>query len=1016
MMRTLCLLSLLLFAGQAMAQNAKPYFQQEVNYEIRVELDDQSHMLRGFESFEYINNSPDELTFLYIHLWPNAYKNRTTALAKQLARTGDYVLFSSLKDDKGFIDSLDFFVNGQRAKWAFDKEHIDIAKLELAQPLKPGGKITVTTPFRVKIPSGSISRLGHIGESYQITQWYPKPAVYDRKGWHQMPYLTQGEFYSEFGSFDVSITLPANYVVGATGDLQNASELAFLDSLAALGANRPDLMSEADFPKSSPRKKTIRYVQSQVHDFGWFADKRWMVLKGEVTTPHKNYKVTTWSMFTPDAKELWQKAPEYLHDAVHYYSLWNGDYPYSHVTAVDGTISAGGGMEYPNVTVIGSAGNARSLETVIMHEVGHNWFYGILGSNERVHAWMDEGLNSFNEERYMETKYPNATLSDAISAGPIGSTLKLDQYSQRYLADLMYRFNASRGYDQALSCHSDEFTSMNYGAMVYKKTALLFNYLKAYLGEEKFDQCMRNYYEEWKFKHPSPDDLRASLEKSSGENLSWFFDELIQTSDKIDFALKAARKKEDGTVSLKVRNSGQTTGPAVVTAVKRGEDGKEIVLAQTTTQVIEPGQRTEVSLPASAEATHYVIDPSLDIPQINLRNDRMRSSGILRKVEPVQISPLTGIDNPRRSRMFWAPVVAWNEYDKWMPGLWLHNKTITRKAVEWSVSPMYSFSTQQVNGFASLEWHRDLLTAGVRGQRFSLLNQKGSFSTVQTRYELVEPYLSYSIRPKLADPNDKLRIDAEASYQTILRTADITLEEGETGAVTQHQEAIRAKASVRWNKGPFDRVIARFRAAQGVNALQGLSDDHLNVGTIFSAEVSYSHRYFLKHKKDFRFRAFYGLAGNSDRAPYMFNPAGMTGQADVFTDALYLGRTESEGALSRQMVNGMGMLRTYIPANFREMIALNAEIELPVKFPILVSFNVAAQQADQLFDKDRLFGSAVVSLPFFSDVLEVHFPVAVSSRIERFYDSQEYNYFDRMMVTLNLHALAPFQILRNIEP
>jgi hypothetical protein len=188
------------------------------------------------------------------------------------------------------------------------------------------------------------------------------------------------------------------------------------------------------------------------------------------------------------------------------------------------------------------------------------------------------------------------------------------------------------------------------------------------------------------------------------------------------------------------------------------------------------------------------------------------------------------------------------------------------------------------------------------------------------------------------------------------------------------------------------------------------------VGSIFSAEVSYSHRYFLKHKKDFRLRAFYGTSGNSSRSPYLFNPGGITGQADVFTDALYLGRAESEGALARQMTNGMGMLRTYVPAYFREMLAFNAEIELPVKFPIMVSFNVAAQQADQLFDKDRLFGSAVVSLPFFRDVFEVHFPVAVSSRIERFYDSQDYNYFDRMMVTLNLHALAPFQILRNIEP
>jgi hypothetical protein len=147
-----------------------------------------------------------------MHLWPNAYKNKNTALAKQLARDRNFVLYSTLKEDKGFIDSLDFKVNNEKVNWELDAQNIDIGILYLKQPLQPGQSITITTPFRVKLPSGSISRLGHIGQSYQITQWYPKPAVYDRNGWHAMPYLTQGEFYSEYGSFDVSITLPKNYV------------------------------------------------------------------------------------------------------------------------------------------------------------------------------------------------------------------------------------------------------------------------------------------------------------------------------------------------------------------------------------------------------------------------------------------------------------------------------------------------------------------------------------------------------------------------------------------------------------------------------------------------------------------------------------------------------------------------------------------------------------------------------------------------------------------------------------
>ena len=391
---------------------AQTDWQQRVDTELSVTLDDVNHELTGHVRIAYQNNSPETLNHVWIHLWPNAYRNGWTAMAKQHYRDGDMFMFYAMSRDLGGIDSLAFSSAKKPLTWSYHPEHIDIAKVELAKPLPPGGRVVLETPFRVDIPSGSISRLGHVGESYQITQWFPKPAVYDDEGWHPMPYLSQGEFFSEFGSYDVKITLPSNYTVGATGDLvpgseDNNAEKSRLDSLAAdtkmWVKNQGWKDADNTFPESTQRTKTLHYRQDNVHDFAWFADKRYKVLRGTVVLPRDKRKVTTWAMFTPEEGELWQKAPEYLHDATYYYSLWNGNYPYNHVTAVDGTISAGGGMEYPNVTVIGSAGSETGLETVIVHEVGHNWFYGILGSNERENAWMDEGINSFNETRYLLT-------------------------------------------------------------------------------------------------------------------------------------------------------------------------------------------------------------------------------------------------------------------------------------------------------------------------------------------------------------------------------------------------------------------------------------------------------------------------------------------------------------------------------------------------------------------------------------------------------------------------------------
>jgi hypothetical protein len=231
-------------------------------------------------------------------------------------------MFWAMQRDLGGIDSLSFRINGNAASWEFHPEHRDIARLDLPEPLLPGGDVQYATPFRLRIPSGQISRLGHIGESYQMTQWYPKPAVYDQAGWHEMPYLNQGEFYSEYGSFDVSITLPSNYVVGATGDMDphqadNAAELSFMDSLALeTQRNLNEAFFESDsiaeekdeFPLSSTRLKTLRFQQQNVHDFAWFADKRWMVLKGSVELPNSKRQVTTWAMFTPNQAEYWKES------------------------------------------------------------------------------------------------------------------------------------------------------------------------------------------------------------------------------------------------------------------------------------------------------------------------------------------------------------------------------------------------------------------------------------------------------------------------------------------------------------------------------------------------------------------------------------------------------------------------------------------------------------------------------------------------------------------------------------
>lgn len=612
------------------------YWQQHVAYEIHVTLNDSAHTLHGHERLIYTNHSPDTLDYVWFHLWPNAYKNNQTAYARQEVDHFSTRFFYSDEKERGYIDSLDFSANGQSLRWEYHPEWVDVARVFLNEPLAPGASVTLETPFFVKIPH-VFSRLGHTGRHYEITQWYPKPAVYDREGWHPMPYLDQGEFYSEFGSFDVYITLPRDHRVMATGDLVDGDEeYNWLDSLAAEGDSLHSL-EKKEFKKKmrklekarkkakrrekkggkglwDGRVKTLHFHQENVHDFAWFADPNWIVRKGELWLSDSSRKVTLWSMYLPKNAKLWESSIEYIHDAGYWYSEFYGDYPYNHITAVDGDLSAGGGMEYPNITVISSGMSKDLLEFVIMHEVGHNWLYGILGSNERDHAWMDEGLNEYSNIRYWEKKYPDrngaVTVVDFIQ-NKLGIGRHLDfRWIMGYLP---YQILAVSGDDQPIEMTSTDFHQSNYGAIVYGKTGIAVRFLQEYLGEREIDQIMHDYYENWKFKHPMPSDFRHHFEKHLDENLSWFFEDIINDTKVIDYGL--TRVKDQRAV---IQNLGTMSPPLELAFYdrKRNEIKREWLAGfeGTKTVVLPPG------------AQKITIDPDNYMPDLNRQNNSTSKS------------------------------------------------------------------------------------------------------------------------------------------------------------------------------------------------------------------------------------------------------------------------------------------------------------------------------------------------------------------------------------------------------
>jgi len=995
------------------SQTKNTYFQQEVNYNITVQLNDKTHELSGFETIEYTNNSKQSLNFIYFHLWPNAYKNHKTALGQQQLEDHNTLLYYAPENLRGYIDSLDFKSKENNLKWTLDSTNNDVCIVHLTEPLTPGETINITTPFHVKIPKGIFSRMGHIGESYQITQWFPKPAVFDKDGWHPMPYLDQGEFYSEFGTFDVFITLPKNYVVGATGDLINGeNEIKWLNQKVKQTAGIEEFdYYDMEFPKSSDTLKTLHYHQKNIHDFAWFADKRYHILKGEIELPHSKRKITTWTMFTNNEAHLWKNSIEYLNDATYYYSLWNGDYPYNQITAVDGALSAGGGMEYPNVTVIGESYDAFTLETTIMHEVGHNWFYGILGSNERDYGWMDEGINSMNENRYIETKYPERGLmwsNKDSSSAYILEWFDLIQHKHKSSYYLSYLLNARRNKDQAINEHSAHHTSLNYGAIIYGKTALAFDYLKAYLGDELYDKCMQQYFNKWKFKHPNPKDLQTIFEVEVNKDLSWFFDDLIKTTKYIDYKISKAKtdKINPEKTILTIKNGGGINGPFSVSGIK-----SDSIIH---TQWYSGFSKKETIMFKTGDYEKYKIDAQLDIPEISRKNNTLRSKGVFKSIEPLRLQWLGSIENPNKTQLFFTPIAGWNANDQGMIGMAFYNTTLPAKKLSYIVAPLYANTSKNINGYINTFYHihpNNIFQEVKLGASASSFAYKRVRSSQNSSGREILEY--YKITPSLKFSFKKKRERQFHSISLSFKNNNIMEEE----QVWKRNIDGANSYNIKLQNFYINQAILKITNTHPINPFD-ISAEIQQANDFIKLNLTTNYHFaYRKKNTGFDIRLFGGKFLSNDNVDGRFNYQ-LDGNTDYLYEQIFLARTPTsatDGFLTQQFaVNDGGFKNRAIPQSESGFIignnwigTINLKSNLITKhLSIYADYGMVSNNSSEKSNLAYNYGFALNIIP---KIFEIYFPIKSSSKFNLL------NYGEKIRFTLNLNTLNPFEKIRGID-
>jgi len=1026
---------LLLFSLNFPFAQAK-YFQQEVNTKIDVTLNDSIHTLNGNIEIEYINNSPDELSEIYIHLWANAYKNRKTAFSKQKVNQGSGTFYFAEDESLGRFKKLNFTVDNNTVEWGYYKGHADIAVLKLVNTLKPGGKITIKTPLNLKIPA-SFSRLGHVGESYQMTQWFPKPAVYDKAGWHPMAYVDMGEFYSEFGSYDVKITLPKNYVVGSTGELQNESEKEFLQqrvnetSKILAGKTADDFKMMGDtFPNSSPTMKTLHYKAEKVHDFAFFADKRFYVQKSEVTLA-SGKKVDTWAMFTNAEAEMWKKGIFYVDRAVKFYSEHVGEYPYPHASAVQSALSAGGGMEYPMITVIGLMGDPQSLDGVITHEVGHNWFYGILAFNERDHVWMDEGMNSYYDHRYTEKYYEGDNMKFLPDFMMKNTDLSL--------MELAYLYQARRNMDQAPATHSEEYSRINYFLGGYEKPAVSFKILEKYLGTPKFDEIMKSFYEAWKFKHPDPTDFRTHVEARTDKDMGWFFDGLINSSKKSDYAFKNLKSTDEG-LSLKIKNKEANPAPFPVMAMK------DSVVVRTEWFDGFTGSK-ELTFP-KGDYDKLIIDKDHLTLDLYRQNNTIKTKGLFKTMAPIKLQFLAGVENSKKNTLFWLPTLGWNNYDKTMIGLGVYNSVLPSKRFDFALSPMYSIASGDVVGVGRVNVNvypnADFLKKVSLGLGVKSFNSNyiPRFE-LYTRYQRLVPSVTFELGSK-----------ANKSFSHRLNVRSLLIWE-ESGIFKQDSVEGTVVTGTEFDRSTINEISYSGENRRAVNPYAfkvALEQQDYTVGAneenYLKATVKLNLNYTYDSGKNVSFRIFGGYFIRNSRRDLMLASDGFArgnhqfvgeGSNDYRYDDFYFDRSATEGIFSQQVHLGDGGFKNALAGQSQfgnandYLLALNIKADLPkglpFNLPLKPYFDVGymndTHKTFSEFNAAHTYYSGGVMLEFFDGIFAVYFPIINSKDLKNDYNSTGRGASDdqssfkaftkRITFSLDLNRANPLDLVNQIR-
>jgi hypothetical protein len=937
-------------------------------YTIEVELFPNLRSIKGNIEMDYLNSSKDTLQEVWIHLWPNAYRDRQTPWAKE--KVNQNMLDFQFSKTSGWIDSLNFKEGNSNLTYILSEDQPDIAVIILQEPLLPGKSVKITTPFRVKFPQ-LMSRSGYEGSFFSVTQWYPKFAVYEDGNWQAMSYLEQGEFYSDFADYDVSLTIPSSYKFAATGQLfqENDTSQAF---------------------------NTYRVQMSNIHDFAWYVSRKFKIKTEEIQL--NSGKKVAIQAYVNDENIL-DDALRYTAQTIQYMSKNLGEYPYDVCTVVQGTKGLGSGMEYPTISnIIGD----KTLKVEVIHEVAHNWWYGILANNERKEPVMDESITSYYENRIVNELFPTNIKV------PFSKYLGLDRlpkdYLKKYLILNQYRMN----FLQKMNLPAQEYSMLNYYAMIYAKGDLDFQLLDNYLGRDSFDIILQSFYKKYQFQHVNLNDLQTHFAENASKNTDWFFDNILKKSSLADIKVKNIIR-EDKILKTTLKNKSNLQTATEVSLVD-----KNLKILHTQWIDAFTGEKT-IEITDTVNAYAVLVDPQWLVMEQNRRNNYYKIKG-LHQIKPLQIRMFGAVEDPTKNQLFVAPILAGNKYDGFMLGLSLYNRVFPVKKLEYNLMPIWGFKSKTFNWMGDVSYHITPakqkpvdIEIGIHSKSFTMNDRP-----LNLKYAKLQPY----IIAQFQKAGNNIGPIHRVGYRNIQIWANNYTSERDS--VTSVVSFAKTKYQYNTNELWYSLAYNHALYPSDFKTVVRFDKDYIRQSVEYKQKFRYTEKGSFVHLRLFAGAFLYRNPDVSFRSNSVvgFNLSGVNGKNDYLYDGSYFGRSQQEGLASRQIMMGEGNFKVLTAQQnpmegktVNGLFAINFKIDAPVKWLPIQIFADFGYSVDKVIMPENILPykqfnyDMGLCISVLNEGIEIYFPLLMSDNFKTYYKSNLPKFAQRISFSIDLDQL-----------